>query len=59
MINKNKTVIAQPIYSIPNSERNILLDKYIRSISAMNNRTAREYYIRLLGSQEIVNIFNI
>ena len=56
MINKNKTVIAQPTYSIPNSE---LLDKYIRSISAMNNRTAREYYIRLLGSQEIVNIFNI
>lgn len=59
MINKNKTVIAQPTYSIPNSERNILLDKYIRSISAMNNRTAREYYIRLLGSQEFVNIFNI
>jgi integrase/recombinase XerD len=55
LINKNKTVIAQPTYTIPNSERNTVLDKYIRSISAMNKRTAREYYLRLLGFQEFVN----
>jgi integrase len=55
LINKSKAVIAQPTYTISNSEQNTVLDKYIRSISAMNKRTAREYYIRLLGFQEFVN----
>jgi integrase len=55
LINKNKTVIAQPTYVISNCEGNPVLDKYIRNISAMNKRTAREYYIRLLGFQEFVN----
>jgi predicted deacetylase len=55
LLNKDKTVIAQPTYTIPNSEQNTVLDKYIRSISAMNKRTAREYYLRLIGFQEFVN----
>jgi integrase len=55
LINKNKTVIAQPTYTIPDSERNTVLDKYIRSISAMNKRTAHEYYLRLISFQDFVN----
>jgi integrase len=55
LINKNKTVIAQPTYTIPDSERNTVLDKYIRSISAMNKRTTHEYYLRLISFQDFVN----
>jgi integrase len=53
LVNKNETAtIARPTYVIANSEGSTILDKYIRSISAMNKRTAREYYLRLLGFQE-------
>ena len=55
MIKKKKTAVTQLTYTIPNCEGNTVLDKYIRSISAMNKRTAHEYYIRLLGFQEFVN----
>ena len=56
MVNKNEiAAVAQPTYVIPNCEGSTVLDKYIRSISAMNKRTAREYYLRLLGFQEFVN----
>ena len=55
MIKENKTAVAQPTCIIPNCEVGTVLDKYIRSISAMNKRTAREYYVRLISFQEFVN----
>jgi tRNA(Ser,Leu) C12 N-acetylase TAN1 len=55
LIKKNETAVAQSTYIIPNCEGNTVLDKYIRSISAMNKRTAREYYLRLISFQEFVN----
>jgi integrase len=56
LVNKNEiAAVAQPTYVIPNCEGSTVLDKYIRSISAMNKRTAREYYLRLLGFREFVN----
>ena len=56
VVNKDKVaVVIQPTYAISNCEGNTALDKYVRSISAMNKKTAHEYYFRLLSFQQFVN----
>jgi len=45
-----RTKTATPAWLISNSKP---LNKYIKSIGAMNRRTAYEYYTRLTGFQDL------
>ena len=57
MLDSNKTLAPKLVDTEEHLEKetDIALDKYIKSIHAMNRRTAHEYHLRLTNFQDFIN----